>query len=54
MSKKITDLANKARKVMAEERIYDPIQLFNRIYYDPEVHHDYRDVRDAIQLAKGQ
>lgn len=39
---------------MEAKAIYDPQELFKLIYYNSEFHHDYRDVRDAIQLAKGQ
>ncbi len=55
IAKRIDNLKNQAIEIMRSRAIYDPHQLFDLIYYNPEkTHHDYRELREAIQLAKNE
>lgn len=55
IAKRIDNLKNQVIDLMRSRQIYDPVELFDTIYYNPEkVHHDYRELREAIQLAKNE
>lgn len=55
IAKRIDNLKNKVIGLMRSKQIYSPTELFDTIYYNPEkIHHDYRELREAIQLAKNE